>query len=439
MPILVKMPKWGLMMKTGTVTEWLRAEGDPVSAGEPLFVVETDKAVNDVEAPGDGVLRRIVADEGTEVPVSGPVGVIAVAGESLTDEAVDAFVAAHAVAPPPPVAVAAPTAPRTERAPRPEDRAGGRIVASPAARKLAAELDIDLGDVAATGPGGRVTIEDVERAAGGGADDGEPREERVGVGDGIELYVLSAGPRDAPALVFVHGIGGSSSSWQSVIGAFAETHRVVALDLPGHGQSDVPDAATADYSVAGLAAAVSAALAALGLTRVTLVGHSLGGAVAMAVALAEPDAVERLVLVDSAGFGEEISGDLLALLADVPSEAGSRALLGLFFEDPRLVLDAGVAEHHGALSRPGAHDAVQAIAADAFPGGRQAAARPGDLTQPVLVIWGGRDRVVPAAHADAARTAIADVRVAVLPDSGHAPQVEDPEAFAAHVAGFLAD
>ena len=74
MPILVKMPKWGLMMKAGTVTEWLRAEGDPVAAGEPLFVVETDKATNDVEAPGDGVLRRIVAGEGTEVVVRGAVG-----------------------------------------------------------------------------------------------------------------------------------------------------------------------------------------------------------------------------------------------------------------------------------------------------------------------------------------------------------------------------
>ena len=76
MPILVKMPKWGLMMKTGTVTAWFRAEGDSVAAGEPLFTVETDKAVNDVEAPGDGVLRRIVAGEGTEVAVTAPVAVI---------------------------------------------------------------------------------------------------------------------------------------------------------------------------------------------------------------------------------------------------------------------------------------------------------------------------------------------------------------------------
>src|SRR6476660_9365993 len=121
MPVLVKMPKWGLMMKAGTVTEWLRAEGDAVSAGEPLFVVETDKAVNDVEAPGDGVLRRIVAGEGTEVAVRGAVGVIAVAGESLSDDDVDAFVAAQAVAVLP-APVAAGSVERPVRAPRPADR-----------------------------------------------------------------------------------------------------------------------------------------------------------------------------------------------------------------------------------------------------------------------------------------------------------------------------
>ena len=81
MPLLVKMPKWGMLMKAGTVTAWLCAEGDAVAAGDPLFTVETDKAINDVEAPGDGVLRRIVADTGSEVAVAGPVAVIAEAGE----------------------------------------------------------------------------------------------------------------------------------------------------------------------------------------------------------------------------------------------------------------------------------------------------------------------------------------------------------------------
>lgn len=99
MPILVKMPKWGLMMKAGTVTEWLRAEGEAVRAGEPLFVVETDKTVNDVDAPADGVLRKIVAEAGTEVPVTGAVAVLALPDEELSDAAVDAFVAAQGARP----------------------------------------------------------------------------------------------------------------------------------------------------------------------------------------------------------------------------------------------------------------------------------------------------------------------------------------------------
>ena len=110
----------------GTVTEWLRAEGDAVAAGDPLFVVETDKAVNDVEAPGAGVLRRIVADAGTVVDVSGPVAVIAADGETLTDEAVDEFL--RTAAPARAAAAAAAPAPSGRRA-----RRGRRSATTPAA------------------------------------------------------------------------------------------------------------------------------------------------------------------------------------------------------------------------------------------------------------------------------------------------------------------
>ncbi len=438
MPTLVKMPKWGLMMKAGTVTGWLRAEGDAVSAGDPLFVVETDKAVNEVQAPVDGVLRRIVAGEGTEVVVTGPVGVLTAAGEVLSDMAVDEFVAAHAVAAVP-APVAAGGVARPARAPRQAGRgADGRITASPAARKRARELGLDLASVAASGPGGRITSDDVEAA--GGSQAAEPREDWLAIGDGARIYAISAGSKDDPAIVFVHGIGGSSASWQAVIGAFADTHHVVAIDLPGHGQSDIPDAASSVYSVGGLGRALMAALTELGVARATLVGHSLGGAIAIGAALAKPDRVERLVLVDSGGLGVEINPDLVRLLGEPPSEPASRALLELFFHDHRVVLDAGVAEHHAALSRPGAHDAVGAIVGKAFTETSQRAARDGrlaEITQPVLVIWGDHDRVIPPAHAERAREAFADVEVAIVPDSGHAPQVEQPEAFAAILAAFV--
>jgi pyruvate dehydrogenase E2 component (dihydrolipoamide acetyltransferase) len=427
MPLLVKMPKWGLMMKAGTVTEWHRAEGDAVTAGDPLFVVETEKAVNDVEAPADGVLRRIVAEEGAIVPVSGPVGVIALQGESLSDEAVDAFVASQAAS-----AVAAPAAgsvARTTREPRAAERGDdGRIAASPAARKLARELAIDLAAVTATGPGGRITSDDVERAAG------EPREQLVTV-DGVRIFTLSAGSPATPPVVLIHGIGGSATTWEGVIESVAATHHVVALDLPGHGRSDAPDPARFDYGIEHLAATVLAVLAELRVSRATLAGHSLGGAIAIAAALAAPDRVAGLVLVDSAGLGAEVAPELLVLLDAPPDEEVSRALLGLFFADDRLVLDAGVAEHVAAQQRPGAHAAIGAIRAQAFTDSVQRPiAGAGRVTQPVLVIWGELDRVFPVAHA----AVIDGAEVVVIDGAGHVPQIEAPAAFTDALARFLA-
>src|SRR4051794_21420800 len=85
MATVVKMPKWGLTMTAGTVTDWLRDEGSEISEGDPLLTVETEKAVNDIDAPASGVLLKIVAGQGSEVPVSGPVAIIAAPGESLNE------------------------------------------------------------------------------------------------------------------------------------------------------------------------------------------------------------------------------------------------------------------------------------------------------------------------------------------------------------------
>ena len=86
MPTIVTMPKWGLTMTSGTITGWSREEGDPVTEGAPLLTVETEKAVDDVEAPASGVLRKIVAAVGSEVPVMGAVAVITAPGEDLSDD-----------------------------------------------------------------------------------------------------------------------------------------------------------------------------------------------------------------------------------------------------------------------------------------------------------------------------------------------------------------
>ena len=441
MPTLVKMPKWGLTMTAGTVTEWIAEEGAEVAAGAPLLTVETEKAVNDVEAPADGVLRKIVAAAGTEVPVSGPVAVIAAPGETLSEEEIAALVAAAA-----PKAAAAAVGTGGGRLAR-EARAAardesGRINASPAARKLAGELGIDLATVEATGPGGRITSEDVERAAAeaAGADGSGVREEFVALADGRRLYAVLAGPTAAPPLVFLHGLSGSQATWSNVLADLVERYRVVALDLPGHGQSDKPAPAEADYSVAGLAAAVAQAIEALGLAPAVLVGHSLGGAAALRIALDRPESVRGLALVNSAGLGQEINPELLDRVEAEPSKEEVRRLLELFYEDKLLIRDRGVEEMYRALTSPGATEAVRAAAAANFDREGQRIDlrdRLGEVGVPTLVVWGELDRVIPVAHAAAAAEAIPGAWMEVMEGIGHVPQVEDAAGFARLLDRFV--
>src|SRR6478735_6604347 len=138
MATVVKMPKWGLTTTTGTVTDWLRDEGSEISEGDPLLTVETEKAVNDIEAPANGILLKIVAGQGSEVPVSGPIAIITAPGESLSDGEIADLIAS--TAPKKGGAAAAKSSggagsAREGRSASRDD--SGRINASPAARKLA--------------------------------------------------------------------------------------------------------------------------------------------------------------------------------------------------------------------------------------------------------------------------------------------------------------
>ena len=153
MAIELKMPKMGLTMTTGTVAGWLKKEGDPVKKGETLLEITTEKITNTVEAPTDGILLQIIAAEGAELPIGGLLGLIGEAGEQ---------VAASVPAQPASAAAAATDEPAAGGSP---DVSAKRIKATPAAMKLAKELKIDYTRLPGTGPGGRITKEDVEKAA----------------------------------------------------------------------------------------------------------------------------------------------------------------------------------------------------------------------------------------------------------------------------------
>jgi pyruvate dehydrogenase E2 component (dihydrolipoamide acetyltransferase) len=426
-------------MTSGTITGWSREEGDPVTEGVPLLTVETEKAVDDVEAPASGVLRKIVAAVGSEVPVMGAVAVITAPGEDLSDEDVQALVATTSEA----TAAASGAAPRVAREGRQAARdASGRVNASPAARKRAGELGIDLATVEATGPGGRITSEDVERAAVEvAASAAAPRTEVFELADGTKIAALLAGPADATeTIVFLHGLGGSQSTWASVLGHFAETYRVAAVDLPGHGASDKPSPASTDYSISGIAAKLGEFLEKLELAPSILIGHSLGGATALQLALDRPKLVRALVLVDSAALGLEINDELLDRIESAPSRDEARRLLELFFEDRRFVLERGINDMHAARNALGADDAVKAIAASAFTRRGQNLVlvdRLGELEVPLLVIWGELDRVIPSRHAVAAVTALPTAWLEIMEGVGHVPQVEAAPAFAEIVNRWL--
>lgn len=185
MSVEVLMPKFGLTMQEGTVQRWFHCEGESVKQGAPLFEVETEKVLYEVDAPADGVLARILAPPGSTVPVASVVAVIAEPGED------PAVVASRYTAPQPGgragEAVQAQTSSAsasaaTAEVPGLRRREGPPV--TPAARRLARDLGVDLGSVRGTGPGGRITRQDVERAAakagaGGAAPEGAGAAERI--------------------------------------------------------------------------------------------------------------------------------------------------------------------------------------------------------------------------------------------------------------------
>ena len=169
----IDMPALSSTMKEGKVVSWLKVEGDPISAGEAIMVVESDKADMDVEAFEDGFLAAIITEEGDSGAVGAPVALIA--AEEADIPVLQEYAASLSGAPAPaaPAAVAAPepvaAAPKKVSPSAASANTGGRVIASPLAKKKAEELGIDISAIAGTGPGGRITASDVEAAASGTA------------------------------------------------------------------------------------------------------------------------------------------------------------------------------------------------------------------------------------------------------------------------------
>ena len=446
MATILSMPKWGLSMKTGLIVEWLKKPGEAVQEGEPIVEIESEKATNEVEAPVTGIIRTIEIQEGDSAPVGAAIAVITLPGEEISDEQVADLIREDAeikrqraekmTKQAVPKAATTGIAPKVARAPA---SAGGRVNASPAARRLAQELGVDLTTIAGTGPGGMIGREDVQRAAEEAkAVSSEEAEEKVVDVGGVAIHYLTAGPASAPHVVFVHGLGGSYETWSLNLPTFAERFRICALDLPGAGSSNKP---AMDYSIPAMAGFLARFLDALDgdWQRVSLVAHSLGGAIALAFASLYHERVEQLVLVDSAGLGAEINGEVLDLIRAEPSIEGIRTELSHFFAHQGLVQQALVEQLYQQRLQPGAREALLATMDAAFGGNQQhidlrevLAA----LRDKALVVWGDEDSVIPVAHAQEASRAPGS-RVDVFDACGHCPHIERAEAFNQLLTSFL--
>jgi pimeloyl-ACP methyl ester carboxylesterase len=271
----------------------------------------------------------------------------------------------------------------------------------------------------------------------------------------IELHGHRAVYRRAgngPPVVLIHGMLNSCRHWEAVASRLAADYTVIAPDLLGHGDSATTQG---DYSLGAHAAGIRDVLSTLGVDRATIVGHSLGGGVAMQFFYQFPERSERLVLISSGGLGREVSWPLR--LTAVPGAealvalASSRvALAALGFGAERLRARGAPAASHlraaaralGELEGEGARRAFLSTLR-AVIGGRGQRVNAQDRLYlagalPTLIVWGGRDRTIPVAHAHAAHAAVPDSRLVMLEGAAHFPHLEDPDGLSAALRQFLA-
>ena len=276
--------------------------------------------------------------------------------------------------------------------------------------------------------------------------------------DGVNLHYFCGG--SGPPLVLVHGLGSSAAvEFYYNLEPLAAHHRVFAIDLPGFGRSDKP---VLEYTIDLFVRAVSDLMATEGIERAAVMGVSMGGRVALGLALDSPEKVERLVLVDALGVGAPrrvLAYSILLTrgLGELTLRGTARALRqmnpavirrfwGWYLKRPNRVAsiwsDERIANHGTLLATP-EYRAAYLSALRSIAGMRQlrngvvVEDRLAELRMPTLLIWGGQDHIFPASHARAAKDRIPNGRLEIFDDSGHTPQMEEPDRFNRVVFDFL--
>jgi pyruvate dehydrogenase E2 component (dihydrolipoamide acetyltransferase) len=409
------MPKLGMTMEEGTVVEWRAAPGGRVEKGRVVLVIESEKNEAEIEATASGFLRHVYVAPGAVAPC----GALLAALTESVDEAFDAaaFAALETPAAPKAAPRAAPSAAAASGPPRTVER---KAIA-PAARALAKKLGLDAEAVPGSGPGGRVTREDVEAYAAA-------RERLVPVAPGVALEVLREG--QGASLLLIPGFGTDVSSFALVTPRLVERFGVLAMNPRGVGASDGPAG-----DVPALAADAAAVIGAAGGGPAHVVGASLGAAAALELALTRPELVRSLVLVTPFVTATPRLRAVVDAWARVAAEARpatlARFLAPLLFSDALLADEAARERTLRGLAAACAR--IPAATLERMAAGLAAwsGTRAKDLarvTAPTLVLAAGADLLTPDGEAIA--RAIPGARCTVAAGAGHALASEAAQAVA---------
>jgi pimeloyl-ACP methyl ester carboxylesterase len=263
---------------------------------------------------------------------------------------------------------------------------------------------------------------------------------------GMQVHVRDEGRRDDPVpIVLLHGTSDSLQTWDGWVRALEGRRRVIRVDMPGFGLTG-PSPAD-DYSTGSYVRFTTAVLDHFGVERCVLAGNSLGGWVAWETALALPSRVQALVLVDSAGYAYRSQSVPIGFrIARIPlmnrlvEFTLPRSLVASsvrnVYGDPARVTTELIDRHYELALRAGNRKALVQRLAQAPPGIDEARIR--EIKIPTLILWGGRDRLIPAEYGGVFAKDIAGSRLVVFDDLGHVPQEEDPARTVAAVGSFLA-
>lgn len=360
----ITVPQWGFAMESGVVAGWHVAPGDTLNEGDEVVDLETTKIANVVESPVSGTVRRLVGQDGEDLPVGALLAVVTDDGE--TDAAVDDFVVAFQ-------------------------------------EKFAAE-----GPALAAGP--------------------EPEFADI---DGRPIRFLRSGAESGTPIILVHGFGGDLDNFMFNRNELGAEHPLIALDLPGHGESG-KDVGSGDLAM--LAGALGGLIDHLGLGSAHIVAHSMGAAVAAKLAQARPEAFASLATICGACYGTAVSGAYLDGFITARRRKDLKPVAEMLFADTALVTRSMLEDLLIYKRKDGVTDALTAIRNAVFADDRAPdyGAALAALPVPVTAIWGTADAVVTPPE-----TLPEALAAKPLPDAGHMAHMEAAaavnEALLAHI------